>query len=75
MCAWGGDTHTHKENPDQLGQKELSLPGLGIYTRVCHHLGSEEQSASKFQQPCAGNVILPLPGLQVPSSQMPQELI
>ena len=27
MCAWGEGTHTHKENPDQLGQKELSLPG------------------------------------------------
>lgn len=72
MCAWGGDTHTHKENPDQLGQKELSLPGLGIYTRVCHHLGSEEQSASKFQQPCASSRQYQY---QVPSSQMPQELI
>lgn len=33
MCAWGGGTYTHKENLYQLGQKELSLPGLGIYTR------------------------------------------
>lgn len=27
MCAWGEGTRTHKKNPDQLGRKELSLPG------------------------------------------------
>lgn len=78
-CVLGVRAHTRtrrirtswaKRNSHFLG--EASIQGR---KRVCPHLGSEEQSASKFQQPFARNVILPLLELQVPSSQMPQELI